>query len=106
MVQLENQARTIARGTHASPPMNTMRLELMENLGLWIMLTLGASVTSTVANQMSAITGIGGQVYTGVYYTQKLVAVMFVSKTFALGSKDVTIQLKLLQLQQQQQQQL
>ena len=77
----------------------------MENLGLWIMSTLGASVTSTVANQMSAITGIGGQM-DAVYYTLKLVAVMFVSKTFTLGSKDVTIQLKLLQLQQQQQQQL
>ena len=92
LVQPENQGRTIARGTHASLTMNTMKLELLENLGLWIMLTLGASVTSTVANQMSAITGIGGLV-DSVYYTQRLMALMFVPKTSILVSKDVTIQL-------------
>ena len=92
MLHLENQAGTIARGTHASLTMNTMKLELLENLGLWIMLTLGASVTSTVANQMSAITGIGG-LRDSVYYTQRLVALMFVPKTSILVSKDVTIQL-------------
>ena len=55
--QVDTQAKTIARGTHASQQIFTWKF--LENLGLWKMLTLGASVTSTVAMQRSAITGIG-----------------------------------------------
>ena len=53
------QAKTIARVTHASQQIFMWRLKLLENLGLWKMLTPGASVTSTVAMQISATTGIG-----------------------------------------------
>ena len=41
--QFHAQAKTIARGTRASPQIITKRLEILENLGLWMMLTLGAN---------------------------------------------------------------
>ena len=57
--QFHTQARTTVRSTRASLQIFTWRLKFLENLGLWKMLTLGASVTSTVAMKMSVITGIG-----------------------------------------------
>ena len=99
--QVDTQAKTIARGTHASQQIFTWRLKFLENLGLWKMLTLGASVTSTVAMQRSAITGIGtiSTLYWSLepaYYTQRSMGLLRALKTSILVSKDVTIRLYLL----------
>ena len=109
--QFHTQAKTIARGTHASLQIITSGLKLLENLSLWKMSTLGANATSTVANQMNVITGIGTipahgiiqeQCIDSVYYTQRSMALLRVPKTSILVSKDATKQLKLLKHQHQQ----
>ena len=72
--QFHAQAKTIARGTRASLQIITRRLELLENLGLWMMSTRGANATSTVVIQANAITGIGtiqAQCMDSVYYIQR-----------------------------------
>ena len=91
--QSHAQAKTIARGTHASLQIITSGLKLLENIGLWKMLTLGANATSTVANQMNAITGTGTirahgiireQCIDSVYYTQRSMALLRVPKISTL----------------------
>ena len=85
--QFHAQAKTIARGTRASLQIITRRLEILENLGLWMMLTLGANVTSTVVIQANAITGIGTipvQCMDSVYYTQRSMALLRVPKISTL----------------------